>query len=198
MNMKTLVVATANEHKVDEFKEMLAPFGYEVKSLLDFDNIEDIEETGETFAQNALIKAKTIFDAFGVPVVADDSGIEIDFYDGQPGVYSHRFMGADTPYFEKNTRIINDLEGSENRGARFVCVLAYIDAQGETHYFEGEVKGTIAHEIVGDSGFGYDPIMYYEPFQTTLGNISSEKKATISHRGRAVEKFVKYLAEEEQ
>ena len=193
--MKEIMIATSNAHKVKEFKTMLEPLGYQVKSLLDLDESIDIEENGTTFAENARIKAKAIYDLLHIEVLADDSGLCVDAMDGAPGIYSARFMGHDTAYDVKNRYIIEQCEGTE-RGWAFVCAIAYIDKAGNDYVFEGEVRGSVAHEIVGAEGFGYDPIFYYEPFKTTLANVSEEQKNKVSHRSRALAKFLKYLQEE--
>lgn len=193
--MKEIMIATSNAHKVKEFKTMLEPLGYQVKSLLDLDESIDIEENGTTFAENAMIKAKTIYDLLHIEVLADDSGLCVDAMDGAPGIYSARFMGHDTSYAIKNRYIIEQCEGKD-RGCAFVCAIAYVDKEGNGHVFEGEVRGTVAHEIIGAKGFGYDPIFYYEPFHTTLANVSEEQKNKVSHRSRALAKFLSYLKEE--
>lgn len=193
--MKEIMIATSNAHKVKEFKTMLEPLGYQVKSLLDLDESIDIEENGTTFAENARIKAKAIYDLLHIEVLADDSGLCVDAMDGAPGIYSARFMGHDTAYDVKNRYIIEQCEGKE-RGCAFVCAIAYIDKAGNDHVFEGEVRGSVAYEIVGAEGFGYDPIFYYEPFKTTLANVSEEQKNEVSHRSRALTKFLTYLQEE--
>ena len=193
--MKEIMIATSNAHKVKEFKTMLEPLGYQVKSLLDLDESIDIEENGTTFAKNAMIKAKTIYDLLHIEVLADDSGLCVDAMDGAPGIYSARFMGHDTSYAIKNRYIIEQCEGKD-RGCAFVCAIAYVDKEGNGHVFEGEVRGTVAHEIIGAKGFGYDPIFYYEPFHTTLANVSEEQKNEVSHRSRALAKFLSYLKEE--
>lgn len=191
--MKTMVIATSNAHKVKEFKAMLTPLGYDVKSLLDFPEPLDIEETGTTFEANALIKAKAIYEQLHIPVISDDSGIAINHLHGEPGVHSARFLGHDTSYEVKNEHILKLLEDAQDRGAQYVCVIAYIEANGVEHVFRGECAGRIAHEAKGDEGFGYDPIFYYPPFKTTLANVSEEQKHSISHRGLALAKLLAYM-----
>lgn len=193
--MKKLMIATANAHKVEEFKTMLEPLGYEVMSLLDLKEPIDIEETGTTFEENALIKARTIYEKLHIPVISDDSGLAVNAMQGAPGVYSARFMGHDTSYEIKNKAIIEEVAKAGDRGAQFVCVIAYVDALGGEHTFRGEVEGEIAHEIIGAKGFGYDPIFYYPPFQTTLANVNEEQKHSVSHRGRALAKLLAYMEE---
>ncbi|MEG1252760.1 MAG: RdgB/HAM1 family non-canonical purine NTP pyrophosphatase [Erysipelotrichaceae bacterium] len=190
--MNKIMIATSNEHKVHEFKEMLTPLGFEVTSLLDLNQPIDIEETGTTFEENALIKARTIHELLKIAVIADDSGLAVDAMDGAPGVYSARFLGRDTSYDIKNRYIIEQCENKE-RGAQFVCAIAYVDDKGHEEVFTGVVDGLIAQTIVGENGFGYDPIFYYEPYHTTFANVSDELKNKVSHRGKAIEKLIAYM-----
>ena len=194
--MKEILIATGNAHKVEEFEEMLKPLGYHVKSLKDLKEKIEIEETGTTFEENSLIKAQTLHKALGCAVMADDSGIMIDALDGAPGVYSARFLGEDTSYEVKNRYILDAVKGKE-RGARFVCVIAYVESDGTAHTFSGEVEGEVASDIIGTHGFGYDPIFYYPPYGTTLANVSEEMKNAVSHRGKALKKLVAYLEGEQ-
>lgn len=187
------MIATANAHKVDEFKMMLEPLGYEVLSLLDMENPIDIEETGTTFEENALIKVRTLYEALHMPIISDDSGLAVNAMDGAPGVYSARFMGYDTPYQIKNQHIIDIVNKSDDRGAQYVCVIAYVDEIGNEYTFRGEVEGEIAHAQLGEHGFGYDPIFYYPPFHTTLANVDETKKNKISHRANALAKLIVFM-----
>ena len=191
--MKQLLIATSNKHKIEEFKQMLQPLGYEVLSLLDIEEKFNIIEDGTTFAQNALIKVRTIYDKLHIPVCSDDSGLMVNALNGAPGVYSARFLGEDTSYDVKNQYIIDQVKDSDDKGAQFVCVIAYKDQEGKEFVFEGVVEGEIYHEQLGSNGFGYDPIFYYPPYQTTTANVSSEMKNAISHRGRALNKFLEHL-----
>lgn len=191
--MKQLLIATSNKHKIEEFKQMLEPLGYEVLSLLDIEEKFDIIEDGTTFAQNALIKVRTIFDKLHIPVCSDDSGLMVNALNGAPGVYSARFLGEDTSYDIKNQYIIDKVKDCDDKGAQFVCVIAYKDQAGNEFVFEGIVEGEIYHEQLGSNGFGYDPIFYYPPYKTTTANVSSEMKNAISHRGRALAKFLEHL-----
>ncbi|MEF2782280.1 MAG: RdgB/HAM1 family non-canonical purine NTP pyrophosphatase [Clostridium sp.] len=191
--MNKILLATSNAHKVEEFKEMLEPFGYTITSLLDFDEEFDIEETGTTFEENALIKAKTMHDKLGIAVIADDSGLMVNALDGAPGIYSARFMGKDTSYDIKNQYIIDRCKDAEDKGCQFVCAIAYVEENGESHVFTGIVEGIVADHIEGEKGFGYDPIFYYPPYQTTLANVSEEQKNAVSHRGRALKQFVDFI-----
>lgn len=193
--MKQIMIATSNAHKVEEFKRMLQPYGYEVRSLLDLDEEIDIEENGTTFEENALIKAKTIYDKLHIEVIADDSGLAVNAMHGEPGIYSARFLGRDTSYDVKNQYIIDQVKDAEDKGAQFVCAIAYIDADGHENVFTGVVEGEIYDHIEGGKGFGYDPIFYYPPFKTTLANVSEDQKNEVSHRGKAIQMLLNYMKE---
>ena len=193
--MKQIMIATSNAHKVEEFKRMLQPYGYEVRSLLDLDEEIDIEENGTTFEENALIKAKTIYDKLHIEVIADDSGLAVNAMNGEPGIYSARFLGRDTSYDVKNQYIIDQVKDAQDKGAQFVCAIAYIDAYGHENVFTGVVEGEIYDHIEGAKGFGYDPIFYYPPFKTTLANVSEDQKNEVSHRGKAIQMLLNYMKE---
>ena len=187
--MKTIWIATSNLHKVEEFKTMLGK-DVCVKCLKDFDKTLDIIEDGKTFEENALIKARALFNKIHEPVISDDSGLEVDAMNKEPGVHSARWMGEDTSYTIKNQAIIDAVKGKD-KTARFVCVIAYIDQNGQEHTYRGTIEGQINDKIVGENGFGYDPIFYYPPFKTTTANVSEEMKNKVSHRGKALEAFLK-------
>lgn len=195
--MKKIMIATSNAHKVEEFRHMLEPYGYEVKSLLDLDQEIDIEENGTTFEENALIKAAAIHDLLGIEVIADDSGLAVNAMNGEPGVYSARFLGRDTSYEEKNQYIIDQCKDAKDKGAQFVCAIAHVKQDGSHKIYTGVVEGEIYDHIEGEKGFGYDPIFYYPPFQTTLANVSEDQKNEVSHRGIALRKLVNDLKEGE-
>lgn len=195
--MKEIMIATSNAHKVEEFREMLEPLGIQVRSLLDLEEKVEIEETGTTFAENAMIKALSVHERLGIPVISDDSGLEVDAMDKAPGVYSARFLGYDTPYEEKNQYIMDQVEG-KTRTARYVCAIAYVEEDGAGHVFTGVVEGEIADHARGEKGFGYDPIFYYPPYGATLAEVSEEKKNAISHRGRALAQLIAYMKEAER
>lgn len=193
--MKEIFIATSNPNKVREFKEMLTPLGYEVKSLKDIDEKIEIVEDGNTFEENAYKKAKAVYDVLHKEVISDDSGLCVDAMGGRPGVLSARFMGEDTPYEAKNQYIIDELEDvpTDKRGAQFVCVICWIKENGEHELYRGVVEGMIAHEAVGTNGFGYDPIFYYPEFKTTLADVSDEEKNDVSHRGKACKMLVEAM-----
>lgn len=195
--MKEIMIATSNAHKVEEFREMLEPLGIQVRSLLDLEEKVEIEETGTTFAENAMIKALSVHERLGIPVISDDSGLEVDAMDKAPGVYSARFLGYDTPYEEKNQYIMDQVKG-KTRTARYVCAIAYVEEDGAGHVFTGVVEGEIADHARGEKEFGYDPIFYYPPYGATLAEVSEEKKNAISHRGRALAQLIAYMKEAER
>ena len=195
--MKEIMIATSNAHKVEEFREMLEPLGFQVRSLLDLNEQIEIEETGTTFAENAMIKAETVHARLGIPVISDDSGLEVDAMDKAPDVYSARFLGYDTAYEVKNQFIMDQVKG-KTRSARYVCAIAYVEKDGTAHVFTGVVEGEIADHARGDKGFGYDPIFYYPPYAATLAEVSEEQKNAISHRGRALAQLIAYMKEAEQ
>ncbi len=195
--MKEIMIATSNAHKVEEFREMLEPLGFQVRSLLGLNEQIEIEETGTTFAENAMIKAETVHARLGIPVISDDSGLEVDAMDKAPGVYSARFLGYDTAYEVKNQFIMDQVKG-KTRSARYVCAIAYVEKDGTAHVFTGVVEGEIADHARGDKGFGYDPIFYYPPYAATLAEVSEEQKNAISHRGRALAQLIAYMKEAEQ
>ncbi len=191
--MKEIFIATSNLHKVEEFKEMLQPLGYNVKSLRDLDETIEIIEDGATFEENAYKKAKSVYDVLNVDVISDDSGLCVNAMDGAPGVYSARFMGEDTAYDIKNQAIIDQVQNADDKGAQFVCVISHVKADGSHKEYRGEVHGEINDRMLGSNGFGYDPIFYYPPFATTLANVEPDQKNTVSHRGLALAKLLEDL-----
>lgn len=194
--MKQIMLATANAHKAEEFAAMLKPLGYTVKTLLDLEEAIEIEETGTSFEENALIKARVIHERLGIEVIADDSGLAVNALDGAPGIYSARFMGRDTSYDIKNQYIIDQCKDVNDRGCQFVCAIAYVTADGREYVFTGVVEGLVAEHIEGEGGFGYDPMFYYPPYKTTLANVSEEQKNKVSHRGRALAKLIAFMEKE--
>lgn len=192
--MKKMLIATSNPDKVREFKEMLTPLGYEVISLLDLKQEIEIVEDGTTFEENAYKKAKAVYDVLHVDVISDDSGLCVNAMQGKPGVYSARFLGEDTPYSVKNAYIMEEVKDAKDRGAQFVCVICHIDASGHVKYYRGVCEGEVAKQIVGNHGFGYDPIFYYPPFHTTLANVSDREKHDVSHRGKALRMLLEDLS----
>lgn len=194
MSKTRLVFATGNQGKVNEFRQMLGE-SYEILSMKDLDVAVDIVEDGRTFEENAVIKAKTVMEATGEMVLADDSGFEVDCLGKEPGIYSARYMGEDTPYSVKNAELLRRCEGvpEEKRDARFVCVIACAYPDGTVDTATGAIEGKIAHEPKGENGFGYDPIFYLPERGCTTGELLPEEKNAISHRGIAVRKMVEIL-----
>ena len=194
MSKTRLVFATGNQGKVNEFKQMLGE-DYEILSMKDLDVDVDIVEDGKTFEENAIIKAKAVMEATGEMVLADDSGFEVDALNGEPGIYSARYMGEDTPYSIKNAELLRRCEGvpDEKRDARFVCVIACAYPDGSVDTATGVIEGKLAHEPAGENGFGYDPIFYLPERGCTTGELAPEEKNKISHRGLAVAKMVDIL-----
>lgn len=184
--MKSIILASNNKDKVKEVKEILK--GYDIISMKEAGIDVDIEENGTTFEENALIKAREIMKLTGQITMADDSGLEIDYLNKAPGVYSARFMGHDTSYDIKNKALIQKLEGvkGSDRSGRFVCAIAVCFPDGREIVKRGTMEGLIAEEIKGDNGFGYDPIVYLPEYGKTSGELAPEEKNKISHRGKAL------------
>lgn len=183
-----IVFATGNEGKMREIRSILADLGMPVLSMKEAGVSLEIEETGATFAENAEIKARAVWERTGGIVLADDSGLEVDYLGGEPGVYSARYLGEDTPYEVKNRTIIDRLEGveGEKRSARFVCNIAAVMPDGSVLHAEETMEGRIAPEPAGDGGFGYDPILWLPEFGKTSAEITMDEKNQISHRGKAL------------
>ena len=195
-----LIMATGNQNKVREIREMLEGSDIEIISMKEAGITADIEENGATFEENAVIKAEAIRDLSGQMVLADDSGLMIDVMDGGPGVHSARFMGEDTSYDIKNAAILKELENvpEEKRGARFVCAMALAfpekdGAKPKTQIYRGVFEGRIAYEAKGENGFGYDPIFFVPSRNMTSAELSPEEKNAMSHRGNALRQVVEAL-----
>lgn len=185
----TIIFATGNQGKMHEIRQILADFDAEVLSMKEAGIDLDIVENGETFEANALIKARAVHTAAPYALVlADDSGIEIDYMDKQPGVYSARFMGEDTSYTIKNQAIIDKLAGVEGdaRSARYACAIAAVFPDGTEKVTFATAEGLVAYEAAGCGGFGYDPIFYLPEYGRTMAEITEEEKNRISHRGKAL------------
>lgn len=184
-----IVFATGNEGKMREVRLILQDLGFPVLSMKEAGVSLDIEENGTTFAENAMIKARAVWEKTGGIVLADDSGLVVDYLGGEPGVYSARYLGEDTSYEIKNQAIIDRLADAkeEERTARFVSAIAAVLPDGSELVIEGTVEGLIAHEPAGNGGFGYDPIFYLPEYGVTSAEIPIEKKNEISHRGKALE-----------
>ena len=194
--MKRIVLATKNKGKIKEMRELLAPMNIEVLSLADFSPVDDAEENGATFAENAMLKARYYFAHTGTPCLADDSGLEVDALGGRPGVYSARYSGEDATDAANNAKVLREMEGIEKdkRTARFRCAMAFV-GEGVELTTDGTCEGALLTEERGQGGFGYDPIFYVPKFDRTLAEMSSEEKNSISHRGAAVRKMADLIAE---
>lgn len=193
--MKEAIIATHNPGKVKEFKEILEPKGYDVKSLAEIGFTEEIEETGHTFEENAILKAEAVAKAVNKMVIADDSGLSIDNLGGRPGVYSARYAGEQKDDQANIDKVLSELKGieKEQRTARFRCALAVSIPGEETKTVEGHVEGYIAEESRGEYGFGYDPIFIVKDKDKTMAELTSDEKNKISHRADALKKLAKLL-----
>lgn len=188
-NMKrTIVFATGNEGKMREIRQIMKGIHVELLSMKEAGIEADIVEDGESFAENAVIKAKAVAEKTNHIVLADDSGLEIDYLNKEPGIYSARYMGEDTSYDLKNANLLEQLEGvpDEKRTARFVCAIAAAMPDGEVFTTVGVIEGRIGYKIEGENGFGYDPIFYLPEYGCTSAQLSEDEKNAISHRGRAL------------
>ena len=187
-----LIIASNNKGKIREYKQILEPLGYEVVSQKEAGADIEVEETGTTFAENSQLKAQAIYDMFGCAVLADDSGLEIDALDGEPGVYSARYGGLDKDT-ERTALVLEKMKDvpEEKRGAHFTCSICFIDETGKMIMAEGKVFGTIAYEPKGENGFGYDPIFIYEG--KTFAEHTAELKNSVSHRANALKDLEKKL-----
>lgn len=186
--MEKLIFATGNKDKLKEIRMILKDLPLEILSMKEAGCDMDIVEDGKTFEENALIKATAIQKATGALVLADDSGLEVDYMDKAPGIYSARFLGEDTSYDIKNHYILDQLKGvpDAQRTARFVCAVAAVFPDGEAVTRRGTIEGIIGHEIAGENGFGYDPIFYVPEYGCTTAQLSPEAKNEVSHRGKAL------------
>ena len=193
--MKEIVVASTNKGKIREFKEMLEPMGYTVKSLADFPDMPEIEENGTTFEENAVIKAQSVTDRYGIEAISDDSGLSIDAFGGEPGIHSARYLGHDTSYDYKNRVILERREKESNRNCHYTCAIAVTRPNEEPVVFCDIVDCEIAKEPKGENGFGYDPIVYYAPLQKTMAEMTKDEKNAISHRGKAIRRFEAWMDE---
>lgn len=188
---KQMIFATGNRNKVKEIEMIMADAGYEIRTMKEAGIRIDIVEDGKTYEENALIKVRAVAaqpQAAGCIVMADDSGLEVDALGKEPGVYSARYLGEDTPYSIKNAEILRRLEGvpEEKRSARFVCAIAAKLPDGSEIITRSTIEGRIGYEEKGEHGFGYDPIFYYPPFGKHTAELSEEEKNKVSHRGKAL------------
>ena len=195
---KKIIFATTNEGKMAEIRMIMSDLNVELYSLKDMNIDTHIEETGTTFEENAIIKAKTICQMTGQMVMADDSGLEVDYRDKAPGVYSARYLGEDTPYSIKNQTILDNLKDAkgDERSARFVCAIAAAFPDGRVITTVATIEGLIADRERGENGFGYDPLLYVPEYDMTTGEMEVELKNKISHRGKALELMKEKLKNE--
>ena len=194
--MSRIVFATGNADKMVEIREILKDLGMEILSMKEAGVNPEIIEDGKTFEENALIKARAVHALLPEDIVmADDSGLEIDYLNKEPGIYSARYMGENTSYDIKNAELLRRMEGvpDEERTARFVCAIAAVFPDGEEKTTLGTIEGRVGYEIKGEHGFGYDPIFYLREYGCTTAELPPEKKNEISHRGRGLQKMKKLI-----
>ncbi len=194
---RRIIFATGNEGKMKEIRLILKDLGLEILSMKEAGIQADIQEDGSTFQENAVIKAKAVMELSGAVVLADDSGLEVDYLNKEPGIYSARYLGEDTSYRIKNKSLIDRLEGvpNEKRTARFVCVIAAALPDGRVLTTRGTVEGIIGYEERGEGGFGYDPIFYLPEYGCSTAELSMEMKNKLSHRGKALRAMKELLRE---
>ncbi|MBW2708697.1 MAG: XTP/dITP diphosphatase [Deltaproteobacteria bacterium] len=186
---RPLVLATRNNGKISEFRDLFKKSGIEIKTLDDFGPIPPVIEDGDTFEDNAVKKAQFTARVLGLPAIADDSGLTVTALEGAPGVFSSRYAGEDADDESNNRKLLAEMEGVEDRTAAFVCVLAIAVPRGPALIYEGTCKGMIAEAPKGAEGFGYDPLFYYLPLLKTFAQLTREEKNSISHRGKAIEEL---------
>lgn len=189
--MKKILLASKNKGKLKEFKELFSKYGYEIISLEDLNDHDEVEENGRTFKDNALIKARYYHEKYQMDTISDDSGISIVYFNHLPGIYSARFL-KHLSYPLKNELILSIMKDIKNRDAYYTCDIAMI-IDGQEMVFEGILNGEIAYEQKGENGFGYDPIFYLKEYDKTTAELSSDEKNAISHRGIALRKLVAYF-----
>lgn len=195
--MKKLIIASNNEHKILEIKNILKDINIDIKSLKEENIFIDVEEDGKTFEENSEKKAQEIFKYLkkqgkdNFIIMADDSGLEVEYLKGAPGVYSARYSGVHGDDRKNNEKLLEELKGVplEKRKAKFVCQISIIDCSGKYESIRGEAQGIILNKLNGIDGFGYDPLFYYEPLKKTFAELSMEEKNSVSHRGAALDKL---------
>lgn len=190
--MDKLILASRNKNKIEEMKQLVAHLGIDVFSALDFPDLEEVEEDKPTLEGNALKKARYVNQQTGIPALSDDTGLEVQALDGAPGVFSARYAGENASYQDNVLKLLDALKGKENRAAQFRTVVALVDGDQEWT-FEGVCKGKIIQEQIGKKGFGYDPIFMPDEFAETFAQMDPNIKNLISHRGKAVQRFLEFL-----
>lgn len=187
-----IVLASKNPHKFKEVQQILQPLGIEVLSARDFSHLEDVEEDADTLEGNALKKARYVAKETDLPALSDDTGLEVDALNGAPGVYSARYAGENASYEDNVGKLLDEMEGVSDRAAKFRTVMAMVSDKSE-YTFEGVCEGIITTKPKGDKGFGYDPVFQPEGYNQTFAELDSSIKNEISHRGKAVQKFIEFL-----
>ncbi|MFY0696594.1 MAG: RdgB/HAM1 family non-canonical purine NTP pyrophosphatase [Balneola sp.] len=190
--MDKLILASRNKNKIEEMKQLVAHLGIDVFSALDFPDLEEVEEDKPTLEGNALKKARYVNQQTGIPALSDDTGLEVKALDGAPGVFSARYAGENASYQDNVLKLLDALKGKEKRSAQFRTVVALVDGDQEWT-FEGVCKGKIIEEQIGKKGFGYDPIFMPDEFAETFAQMDPNIKNLISHRGKAVQRFLEFL-----
>lgn len=188
--MKHIWIATCNKNKKKEFKTLLEPLGFIVHTPDEIPNYQDVEETGETFAENAMLKAEALFSLTKKAVIADDSGIAVEALNGAPGIYSARFAGANATDEKNRSLLLEKMINIDNRAAQFVCSLALIDVDGNKFIYNGFCNGTVLLEERGSGGFGYDSLFFVDEIDKTMAEATVTEKNAISHRARALQKLL--------
>ncbi len=193
--LRTLVIGSRNTHKVAEIRQILAGLPFHVVSVSEYPDVPDVVEDGATFRDNALKKARETAAAVGQLTLADDSGLEVDALDGRPGVYSARYAGEPSTDSKNNAKLLTELTGvaAEQRTARFRCVMALVDPDGDETTVEGICHGCIGHELKGEHGFGYDPLFVVDGYDSTMAQLGPTVKNRISHRARALQELKNVL-----
>lgn len=186
-----LLIATGNKHKAEEFRRILSPLGFKVETMADLNIKEQPAETGKTFSENAYIKAKFLQGKTGLPVIADDSGLEVKALGGRPGIYSARYAGEGATSRQCIEKLLKELDGETDRAAEFVCVICYLDSDGEPSFVEGRCQGVIGENPAGDFGFGYDPVFFVG--DNSFAEIPPHEKDKISHRAKALKNLLDLL-----
>ncbi|PWN05364.1 RdgB/HAM1 family non-canonical purine NTP pyrophosphatase [Rhodohalobacter mucosus] len=190
---KPIFLASANKHKIEELRQLLHPLGFDLKSTLDVENPEEVEEDRPDLRGNALKKARFWHEKTGLPALSDDTGLEVDALGGAPGVYSARYAGEDASYNDNVNKLLGELKEAADRSARFRTVIAYV-TDDDHYFFEGVCEGEIIRDKRGEKGFGYDPVFVPEGYDQTFAELSGDEKNKISHRGRALQKFIEFIS----
>lgn len=191
--MSKIILASNNKNKLREISQMLLPLGYEVISQRDAGADLEVEENGTDFEENAALKARAVYDRCKTAVIADDSGLEVDYLNGAPGVHSHRYAGENASDADRYNKLLSELENvpDEKRGAQFVCAICYIDENGNEQFVRGVCRGSIGYAPMGENGFGYDPVFMFG--ERSFAQLSPEEKNKVSHRAKALEELRKII-----